>query len=82
MKTVKIVNASDKEKELLKIVSFKEPVFIEYVDTRSEAKRIKSYYGSRTNPFVVIIEDKFETPFYSEIDNAINQLINYLNGRD
>lgn len=73
-----IVNASKEEKELLNLVSFKKPVFVEFINNKSEAYRIKSYYGARKDPFVILDLDDELKPFYSEEDNAINQLINYL----
>ena len=48
--------------------------------SKKEAWRIKSYYGAKLDPFVVILDD--EKPikaFYTEAEDVINSLIKYLN---
>ncbi len=81
-----IVYDDKKDRELLNLVDSKFPIFIEYIDFntvegRKEAYRVKSYWGARKNPFVVVQEEeKIIKVFYTENGkNAIQQLINYLN---
>ena len=48
--------------------------------SKKEAWRIKSYYGAKLDPFVVILDD--EKPikaFYTEAEDVIDSLIKYLN---
>ena len=48
--------------------------------SKNEAKKIKSYYSARLDPFAVVLED--EKPiraFYSEAEDVIDSLIKYLN---
>lgn len=60
------------------------PIF-HFVDSlakksKKEAWRIKSYYGAKLDPFVVILDD--EKPikaFYTEAEDVIDSLIKYLN---
>lgn len=80
---IKIVYDNNKDKELIELYEFSIPFFMEYIDTRTkdgkkEAYRIKSEYGARKNPFVVITDDKdkFIQCFWSESGNAVQQLIN------
>ena len=83
--TATVVYDNKKDKELLNLIDSKVPIFIKYidfntVDGRKEAYQVKSHWGARMNPFVVVEEgEEIIKVFYSEKDNAINQLINYLN---
>ena len=80
-----IVYDNKKDRELLNLVDSKFPIFIKYidfntVDGRKEAYQVKSHWAARMNPFVVIQEgEEIIKVFYSESENAITQLINYLN---
>lgn len=81
---VTIVYSNKKDKEFLDLINLETPIFIKYVNSISDKKsayQIKSYWGAKLDPFVVIQEeDKIIKVFYSEKEDAINQLINYLNG--
>ena len=80
-----IVFENKKDKELLNLINSKVPLFIEYINYntksgRKEAYQIKSHWGAKQNPFVVLKEGKeIVKVFYSEKENAVQQLINYLN---
>ena len=80
-----VVYENQKDRELLNMVNSKFPIFIHYIDFntvegRKEAYKIKSHWGAKKNPFVVLTEgDNVVDVFYSEKDNAINQLINCIN---
>ena len=80
-----IVYDNKKDRELLNLVDSKFPIFIKYidfntVDGRKEAYQVKSHWAARMNPFVVVQEgEEIIKVFYSESENAITQLINYLN---
>ena len=80
-----VVYDNKKDKELLDLINSKVPIFIDYIDFntqngRKEAYKVKSYWGAKMNPFVVLKEDeKIIKVFYSEKNNAINQLITFLN---
>ena len=82
----RVVYDDKKDRELLNLIDSKFPIFIDYINFntvvgRKEAYRVKSHWGAIKNPFVVITEgDNVIDVFYSEKDNAINQLINFLNG--
>ena len=61
-------------------------VLIDYVDTRTlkgrkEGYRIKGPWSAKFNPFIELYDedDKIIKVFYSEVGNACNQLITYLN---
>lgn len=80
-----VVYDDKKDRELLNSVDSKFPLFIHYVNFntpkgRKEAYKVKSHWSAIKNPFVVLTEgDNVIDVFYSEKDNAINQLINFLN---
>lgn len=80
-----VVYDNKKDRELLNLVDSKFPIFIKYidfntVDGRKEAYQVKSHWAARMNPFVVVQEgEEIIKVFYSESENAITQLINYLN---
>ena len=80
---VKIVYDNLRDKELVKLVEFSTPFFIEYIDEKTkngkkESYKIKSEFGARKNPFVVIYndEDKFIKCYWSENSNACQSFIN------
>ena len=80
-----VIYDNDKDREHLELVDSKFPIFISCIDFntlkgRKEAYKIKAHWGAKLNPFVVVKDnEKVLKVFYSERDNAINQLINYLN---
>lgn len=80
-----VIYDNKKDRELLNLVDSKFPIFIKYidfntVDGRKEAYQVKSHWAARMNPFVVVQEgEEIIKVFYSESENAITQLINYLN---
>jgi hypothetical protein len=80
-----VVYDNKRDRELLNLVDSKFPIFIKYidfntVDGRKEAYQVKSHWAARMNPFVVVQEgEEIIKVFYSESENAITQLINYLN---
>ena len=80
-----IVYDNKKDKELLNLIDSKVPIFVKYIDFnttdgRKEAYKVKSHWAAKMNPFVVVQEgEQIIKVFYSEKNNAINQLINYLN---
>ena len=79
---VKIVFDNDKDKELINLVNFSTPFFVEFIDARtkngkSSAYKVKSEFGARMNPFVVVYndEDKLESVFWSENQNACQSFV-------
>ena len=81
-----IIYDNNKDRELFELINSKFPIFVSYINFnttngRKEAYKIKSYWGAVKNPFVVVSEnDQIINVFYSEKgENAINQLINFLN---
>ena len=80
-----VIYDNKKDRELLNLVDSKFPIFIKYIDFntidgRKEAYQVKSHWAARMNPFVVVQDnEKIIEVFYSEKNNAINQLISYLN---
>ena len=83
--TATVVYDNNKDRDLLNIINSKFPIFIEYIDYntkngRKEAFKIKSHWSAKLNPFVVITEgEDIIKVFYSETQNAVQQLVNYLN---
>ena len=79
-----VVYANKKDKELLSLIDSGVPFFINYIDYntkngRKEAYTIKSKWSAKLNPFVVLQEgEEIIKVFYSEKENAVQQLINYL----
>ena len=78
-----VVFDNPKDKELIELVQFSTPFFIEFIDTltkngKKEGYTIKTEFGARKNPFVVIYddEDKFKQCFWSENGNAVQAFIN------
>ena len=70
---------------------FKQPFLVEYIDTttrhgKKEGWKLKEYWGAKVDPFCIIFDgDTPKKAFYSENDwedNAIVQLINYLQNED
>jgi len=81
-----VVYDNIKDKELLDKIDLGVPFFIDYVDTRTlkgrkEGYRIKGPWSAKFNPFIELYDenDKIIKVFYSEVGNACNQLIAYLN---
>ena len=80
-----VIYDNKKDRELLDLIDSKFPIFIEYIDYntvsgRKEAFKIKSHWSAKMNPFIVVQDgEKIIKVFYSEKNNAINQLINFLN---
>lgn len=87
MKLANVIYEDNRDRELLELSNSRFPIFINYIDYttsqgKKEAYRIKSHWAARANPFVELWdEDKVIKVFYSDAegDNAIYQLINYLN---
>ena len=81
-----VVYDNIKDKELLDKIDLGVPFFIDYIDARTlkgrkESYRIKGPWSAKFNPFIELYdeEDKIIKVFYSEMGNACNQLIAYLN---
>lgn len=58
--------------------------FIDSLSKKSKknALTLKSYWGARLDPFAIVMDkDKPIKAFYSESEDVINNLINYLNGK-
>lgn len=83
---INIVYDNKKDKEFLDLIDSKVPYFINYINCNElpkEAYKLKSHWGAIKNPFAVITEqDEVKKVFYSDAkgSNAVQQLINYLNG--
>ncbi len=80
---VKVVYEDLKDKELIELIEFSTPFFIDYIDYnttegRKKAYKIKSEFGAKKNPFVVIYndEDKFVKCYWSENNNACQSFVN------
>lgn len=85
---IQIVYDNKKDKELLNHIDTAIPFFINYIDMNTVNGRklginLMNYWGAKKLPLVVIESDnKEDLPIikYSDIgENAINQLIRYLN---
>ena len=83
---VKIVYDNPKDKELVELIKFNTPFFIEYIDVKTksglkEGWKIKNEYGAKEDPFVLILddEDNFMGCFWSENQNACQSFVNSLN---
>ena len=83
---VKIVYNNLKDRELVELVKFKTPFFVEYIDVntkngKKEGYKIKSEFSARKNPFIVVYddEDKFIKCYWSEINNACQSFIDDYN---
>lgn len=85
MREAIVIYDNTKDRELLNLINSKFPIFINYINYntatgRKESYKVKSSWGARKNPFVLVKDDeKIIKVFYSEKSNAIQQLINYLN---
>ena len=82
-----VVYDNIKDKELLDKINLGVPFFIDYINAntvkgKKESYKIKSHWGAKLNPFIELYDDenKIIKVFYSEKQNAVNQLISYLNG--
>lgn len=81
---VKIVYNNSRDKELIELVRFSTPFFVEYLDERTkngkkEGYRIKSEFGARKSPFVLVLddEDNYLACFWTESgSNAVQNFIN------
>ena len=79
---VDIIYSDNKDREFFDLIGSKFPIFVNYISNRNEAYKIKSYWGAKKDPFIILKnKDKIEKIFYSDVkgDNALIQLINYLN---
>ena len=82
---VTIVYDNKQDRKLVELIDTKLPFFVNFVDYnttngRKEAYQIKSHWGAKLNPFVVVQEgEEIIKVFYSETSNAVQQLINWLN---
>ena len=83
---VKIIFNNIKDKEFLDSINLEIPFFVEYIDIntvkgKKDGWKLMNYYGTQTFPFVELEldneKDRYK-PFYSENQNFIFQLINYL----
>lgn len=86
---IKVAYENKKDKELLELNQSTTPYFIEYIDVTTktglkDSYKLKSLYGARLNPFIVVYddEDKFVQCFWSENGNAVQQFINWLLNND
>ena len=82
-----VVYDNIKDKELLDKINLGVPFFIDYINVntvkgKKESYKVKSHWGAKLNPFIELYNDenKIIKLFYSETQNAVNQLISYLNG--
>ena len=82
-----VVYDNIKDKELLDKINLGVPFFIDYINVntvkgKKESYKVKSHWGAKLNPFIELYDDenKIIKLFYSETQNAVNQLISYLNG--
>ena len=79
-----VVYEDKRDRELLNLIYSEVPLFIDYIDFntkngRKEAYAVKSKWSAKMNPFVVLQEgEEIIKVFYSEKENAVQQLINYL----
>ena len=83
---VNFIYTDSKDKELVKAVPSKFPVFINFLDLLSakdkkQAFRIKAKWGAKKNPFIEVLSEdgKVDRCFYSENSSAVSQLIEWLN---
>lgn len=81
-----IVYNNPNDKELIKLIEFKNPVFVNFIDFnslkgRKESYKVKGKYAARANPFIELLDDNKELikAFYSEEKNACNQFIEWMN---
>lgn len=84
--TVKLVYNNKKDRELIELKELSTPFFIEYINTntksgKKEGYKIKSEFGAKKDPFIVIYDDadKFLKCYWSENSNACQQFINEYN---
>ena len=80
-----VVYDNIKDKELLDKIDLRVPFFVEYVNIntvngKKQGYKIKSRWGAKLNPFIELYDNnEIIQVFYSEKNNACNQLISYLN---
>lgn len=85
---IQIVYDNEKDKELLNLIDTTVPFYVDYINInsakgRKEGFKLMNYWSAKKLPLVIIKLDN-TTPIvkYSDIgENAINQLIKYLNDR-
>ena len=81
---VKVVYNNIRDKELIEMIRFDTPFFVEYIDLRTknglkEGWKIKNEYGARENPFVLVLddEDNYVSCFWTDgTGNAVQQFVN------
>lgn len=85
MYNIYITYKDKQDKEYFEKVNIQTPVYFNFYDMSSardvkEGRRIKNYGAAKLDPFILVKEeDKVIKCFYSENENAINQLIKWLN---
>lgn len=63
----------------------KSPVFFHFIDSRSlkgkkEAYKLKSHWAAREDPFALVMDgEEAIKAFYSEAEDVVKSLTNYLN---
>lgn len=83
---VNFVYTDDKDRELIKEVPSKFPIFINFLNLlsandRKQGFKVKSKWGAKKNPFIEVLKEdgKVDRCFYSENTSAVSQLIKWLN---
>jgi hypothetical protein len=82
---VTVVYNNKRDREFLDLSESKLSIFVEYINSntkngKKKAYQIKSEWGAKLEPFVVVTENnEIVKTFYSEESNAIQQLISWLN---
>ena len=85
-----IIYNNPQDKKLVDLIKVETPFFVNYIDSNTaigqkESRKIKHIWSARKEPFVILETDDNEIMkvFYTESgDNAINQLIKYLNDKN
>lgn len=83
MLNIRVVYDNEQDKELLNLMDTTVPFFVDYINMHSSEGRktgfkLLNYWSATKLPFVVV--EDFPKVFYSEIgENAINQLLKWLN---
>lgn len=70
------------ESQISKLKDFSDIHFIDSmtIKGKKESWALKSHWSARLDPFaLVVIDDKPVKAFYSEAENVVDNLINYLN---
>lgn len=85
MYDIYITYKDKQDKEYFENVNIQTPAYLHFYNMSSnkdikEGRRIKNYGAARKDPFILVKEeDNVIKCFYSENENAINQLIKWLN---